>query len=79
MRKYGFSLICIVPYCRIFYRVFETMVGPKNPNPYIHWLNEKKNYQRYIQNPVKHHKMKFFAKIQSRHSELFLKIGVTKE
>ena len=51
MRKYGFSLICIVPYCRIFYRVFETMVGPKNPNPYIHWLNEKKKLPEVYSEP----------------------------
>ena len=42
MRKYGFSLICIVPYCRIFYRVFETMVGPKNPILICTGLTKKK-------------------------------------
>ena len=29
------------PYFPIFYAVFETMIGPINPNPYIHWLNKK--------------------------------------
>ena len=42
------------PYSPIFYAMFETMTGPINPNPYIHWLNKKKYYQRYIQNPVRH-------------------------
>ena len=66
------------PYYRIYYAVFETMIGPINPNSYIHWLNEKLLPDVYSE-PSQTSKMKLFVKLRSWHSELFLKIGVTKE
>ena len=66
------------PYSRIFYAVLETMTGPINPNSYIHWLNKKILPEVYSE-PSQTSEMKLFVKIRSRHSELFLKIGVIKE
>ena len=54
------------------------MIGPINPNSYIHWLNEKLLPDVYSE-PSQTSKMKLFVKLRSWHSELFLKIGVTKE
>ena len=54
------------------------MIGPINPNPYIHWLNKKILPEVYSE-PSQASEMNLFVKIQSRHSELFLKIGVTKK
>ena len=54
------------------------MIGPINPNTYMHWLNEKILPEVYSE-PSQTSEMELFVKIRSRHSELFLKIGVTKE
>ena len=54
------------------------MIGPINPNPYINWLNKKILPEVYSE-PSKISEMKLFVKIRSRHSALFIKIGVTKE
>ena len=54
------------------------MIEPKNPNRCIHWLNKKLLPEVYSE-PSQKFKTEFFVKIRSRHSELFLKIGVTKE
>ena len=54
------------------------MIEPINPNSYIHWLNEKLLPDVYSE-PSQTSKMKLFVKLRSWHSELFLKIGVTKE
>ena len=74
MREYGQRN----PYSPIFYAVFETMIGPINPNHYIHWLNKKIVPEVYLE-PSQTSEMKLFVKIRSRHSELFLKTGVTIE
>ena len=66
------------PYSPIFYAVYETMIEPINPIPYIHWLNKKILPEVYSE-PSQTSEMELFVKIQSRHSELFLKIGVNKE
>ena len=54
------------------------MIGPINPNTYMHWLNEKLLPQVYSE-PSQTSERELFVKIRSRHSELFLKIGVTME
>ena len=54
------------------------MIGPINPIPYMHLLNKKILPEVYSE-PSQTSGMKLFVKIRSRHSELFLKIGVTKE
>ena len=46
------------PYFCIFYAMFEAMIGPINPNPYVHRLNEK-ILPQVIQNPVKHLRWSF--------------------
>ena len=66
------------PYSPIFYALLETMIGAINPNTYMHWLNEKILPEVYSE-PNQTSEMELFVKIRSRHSELFLKIGVTKE
>ena len=66
------------PYSAIFYAVFETMIGPFNSSPYIQWLNKKIQPEVYSE-PSQTSHMKLYMKMQSRNSELFLKIGVTKE
>ena len=65
-------------YSPTFYVVFETMIGPINTNPYIYWLNKNVLPEVYSE-PSQTSEMKFFVKIQGRHSELFLKIVVAKE
>ena len=54
------------------------MIGPINPNTYMHWLNEKILPEVYSE-PSQTSEMELFVKIRSRHPELFLKISVTKE
>ena len=54
------------------------MIEPINPIPYIHWLNKKILPEVYSE-PSQTSEMELFVKIQSRHSALFLKIGVNKE
>ena len=54
------------------------MIGSINPNPYIHWLNKKILPDVYSE-PSQTSEMKLFVKVRSRHSELFSKIGITKE
>ena len=86
MREYRFSLTRIFPWkihvretCILaYFTVFETMIGLINPNPYILWLNKKILPEVYSE-PSQTSKMALFVKIQRRHSELFLKIGVTKK
>ena len=58
--------------------MFETMIEPINPNPYIHQLNKKILPEVYSE-PSQTYELKLFVNIRSRHSELLLKIGVTKE
>ena len=52
------------------------MIGSINSNPHIHWLNKKILPQVHLE-PSQTSEMRLFVKIQSRHSELFFKLGVT--
>ena len=63
MRFYGFgNMIFSDPFSRRFYAVFGTMIGPINPNPYVHWLNEKILPKVYSE-PSPTSKMNCFVKI----------------
>ena len=54
------------------------MIGPINTNPIYIGLTKKILPEIYSE-PSQTSEMKLFVKIRNRHSELFLKIGVTKE
>ena len=54
------------------------MIGSINPNTYINWLNEKILPDVYSE-PSQTSETQIFVKIPSKHSEVLLKIGVTKE
>ena len=55
-----------ISYSRIIEAMFITMIGPINPYPYIHWLNEKILPEVYSESSQTS-KMELFMKIRSRH------------
>ena len=74
MREYGSEK----PLFSISYAMSETKIEPINPNTYIYWLNPKILLGVYSE-PSQTYEMEIFVFLLSSHSELFLKIGVTKE